>query len=248
MAGHSKWANIKHTKQAADAKRGQLFTKLTKEIIVAAKLGGGDPSANSRLRRAIQEARAMSMPKSNIERSIKKGTGDLKGVVYEEITFEGYGSGGVAVLVECLTDNRNRTVSEVRFIFQKGNGNLGEQGCVNWMFRAQFEFVFDSENNDFDQLQEVAIEAGADDLSVNGDILSVYSSVEQYESLKNAFKHFVIKKEGFVKMPSNTIRVSGEEAKKVIKLIELLEANDDVQKVFTNFEVDDEELENLFKD
>ncbi len=248
MAGHSKWANIKHTKKAVDAKKGQLFTKLTKEIIVAAKLGGGDPSANSRLRRAIEEARTMSMPKSNIERSIKKGTGDLKGVVYDEITFEGYGPCGVAFLVDCLTDNRNRTVSEVRFIFQKGNGSLGEQGCVNWMFHARAEFVFDSEKNNFDQLQEIAIEAGADDLRVDGDILSIYAPVSHYEFLKKAFKEFIVKKESFVKIPSNTVRVTGEEIKGVVHLIESLEANDDVQNVFTNFEVDDEELEYLLKD
>ena len=247
MAGHSKWANIKHRKGAQDAVRGKIFTKLNREIMVAARMGGGDVDSNPRLRQAIAKARSANMPMQNIERAIKKGTGDLEGVSYEEITYEGYGPAGVAVLVETLTDNRNRTVSEVRSAFTKNNGNLGEAGCVSWIFQMSSYFVFSMEGIDGDHLVEVALEAGADDINEEGSEYEVTGPPENFDAIKTAFEEaelaFLV---GEVTMlPQNVIKLDDKQAVQTLKLVEALEDSDDVQKVFANFDIPDSVMENL---
>ncbi len=247
MAGHSKWANIKHRKGAQDAVRGKIFTKLNREIMVAAKIGGGDPEANPRLRQAIAKGRSANMPMQNIERAIKKGTGDLEGVSYEEITYEGYGPAGVAVLVETLTDNRNRTVSDVRSAFTKNNGNLGEAGCVSWIFQMNSYFVFLKEGIDGDHLVEVALEAGAEDINEEGFDYEVTGPPENFEDLKTAFEDAGLAFQvGEVTMlPQNVIKLDDKQAVQTLKLVEALEDSDDVQKVFANFDIPDDVMENL---
>jgi YebC/PmpR family DNA-binding regulatory protein len=247
MAGHSKWANIKRRKGAQDAARGKVFTKLNKEIIVAAKLGGGDPDANARLRTAIAKARAANMPMQNIERAIKKGTGDLEGVSYEEITYEGYGPNGVAVMIEVLTDNRKRAVAEVRHLFSKYNGNLGENGCVAWIFTNTAYFSFNAGDVDLDQLMDVALEAGAEDIKEEGDDIEVTGPPEAFEELKTAFDEaeLVYSSADVTLIPSNTIALEGKQAEQTIKLLEALEDNDDVQRVSANFDISEEVMESL---
>lgn len=247
MAGHSKWANIKHKKGAADAKRSKQFTKLAKEVTVAAKLGGGDPDANPRLRRAIAAARAVSVPKDNIERAIKRGTGDLEGVNYEEVTFEGYGPNGVAVLVDCLTDNRNRTVSNIRFAFNKGNGSMGEMGCVNWMFEDRGVITFHLETKNSEELQEQLIEAGVEDIEEDEEFLTAYTSKEDFDSIRENLENQSLgfERAEISKIPKNTVEVVGDDAKDIIKLIDLLEEDDDVQNVYANFDISDAELEKI---
>ena len=247
MAGHSKWANIKHRKGAQDAVRGKIFTKLNREIMVAAKMGGGDVEANPRLRQAIAKARSANMPMQNIERAIKKGTGDLEGVNYEEILYEGYGPAGVAVLVETLTDNRNRTVSDVRSAFTKNNGNLGEAGCVSWIFQMSAYFVFSKEEIDGDQLVEVALEAGAEDINEEGSEYEVTGPPEKFDALKDAFTDAGLQFQvGEVTMlPQNVIELDNKQAEQTLRLVEALEDSDDVQKVFANFDIPDDVMENL---
>ncbi len=244
MAGHSKWANIKHTKGAADAKRGKVFTKLAKEITVAAKLGGGDVETNPRLRRAVQAAKDVSMPKDNISRAIKRGTGEIEGLTYEEITYEGYGAGGAAILVDCLTDNKTRTVADVRFAFNKANGNMGEMGCVNWMFELKGELIFSKKNLDSEKLQEIAIDAGADDILEDEEVLTIYTSQETFDAVKEAVvsNGFRPQSASVTKVPQNTVQVEGENIKHVLKLMELLDDLDDVQNVYSNFEMDEDEM------
>ena len=247
MAGHSKWANIKRRKGAQDAVRGKIFTKLNREIMVAAKMGGGDSEANPRLRLAINKARSANMPMQNIERAIKKGTGDLEGVSYEEITYEGYGPAGVAVLVETLTDNRNRTVSDVRSAFTKNNGNLGEAGCVSWIFHMNSYFVFNKDSVDGDELVEIALEAGAEDINEEASDYEVTGSPEKFETLKSAFEEAGLSYQvGEVTMlPQNVIKLDDKQALQTLKLVEALEDSDDVQKVFANFDIPDDVMENL---
>jgi len=247
MAGHSKWANIKHRKGAQDAVRGKIFTKLNREIMVSAKMGGGDPEANPRLRQAIAKARAANMPMQNVERAIKKGTGGLEGVSYEEITYEGYGPAGVAVLVEVLTDNRNRTVSDVRSAFTKNNGNLGEAGCVSWIFNMNSYFVFTKDGIDGDNLVEVALEAGAEDIIEEGSDYEVTGPPESFEALKTAFQEAGLDFQvGEVTMlPQNVIKLDDKQAEQTLRLVEALEDSDDVQKVFANFDISDDVMENL---
>ena len=247
MAGHSKWANIKRRKGAQDVVRGKIFTKLNREIMVAAKIGGGDPEANPRLRQAIAKARSANMPMQNIERAIKKGTGDLEGVSYEEIIYEGYGPAGVAVLVETLTDNRNRTVSDVRSAFTKNNGNLGEAGCVSWIFQMNSYFVFPKEAIDGDHLVEVALEAGAEDINEEEFEYEVIGPPENFEALKSAFEDAGLAfQDGEVTMlPQNVIKLDDKQAVQTLKLVEALEDSDDVQKVFANFDIPDDVMENL---
>jgi len=242
MAGHSKWANIKHRKGAQDAKRGKIFTKLIKEITVAAKIGGGDLSANPRLRLAVDRAKQANMPKDNIERAIKKGTGDLDGVTYEEGTFEGYGPGGVAVIVEFLTDNRTRTVAEVRHIFNKHNGNLGVSGSVAFMFDRKGLVSF-PEEADFDRIFEVALEAGAEDVRQDGGI-EVITDPADFETVRNALEEAGLSftTAEITMLPQTTTTVEGKQAEQLMKLIEKLEDNDDVQNVYTNFDMSDEEM------
>lgn len=247
MSGHSKWANIKRRKGAQDAVRGKIFTKLNREIMVAAKMGGGDPEANPRLRQAIAKARSANMPMQNIDRAIKKGTGDLEGVHYEEVTYEGYGPAGVAILVETLTDNRNRTVSDVRSAFTKNNGNLGESGCVSWIFQMSSYFVFHKEGIDGDHLVEVALEAGAEDINEDGSDYEVIGPPESFDALKGAFTESGLQFQvGEVTMlPQNVIKLGDKQAVQTLRLVEALEDSDDVQRVFANFDIPDDVMENL---
>lgn len=246
MSGHSKWANIKHRKGAADAKRGKVFTKLIKEITVAARMGGGDPAANPRLRTAIAAAKAVNMPKDNVERGIKKGTGELEGVNYEEILYEGYGPGGVAVLVECMTDNRNRTVADVRMIFSKANGNLGESGCVAYMFDRKGSILFDKEEVDEEKLMEIALEAGADDVVDDGSVFQVLTAPEDFEAVREALETegLAFIEANLAMIPQNVIEVTDEKtAGQLLRLLDNLEDNEDVQNVHANFDISDEIME-----
>lgn len=246
MAGHSKWANIKHRKGAVDAKRGKVFTKLIKEITVAARLGGGDPAANPRLRSAIASAKSVNMPKDNVERGIKKGTGELEGVNYEEILYEGYGPGGVAVLVECMTDNRNRTVAEIRSFFSKAGGNMGESGCVAWMFDKKGSILVDKENVEEEKLMDLAIEAGAEDVVDDGNVFQVMTAPEDFDAVRESLEgEEVAFIEASVSMiPKNEIEVPDEKtATQLMRLLDNLEDCDDVQNVHANFDISDEIME-----
>lgn len=243
MAGHSKWANIKHRKGAQDAKRGKIFTKLIKEITVAAKIGGADLDSNSRLRLAVDKGKQANMPKDNIDRAIKKGTGDLDGVVYEEGLFEGYGPGGVAVIVEFMTDNRTRTVADVRHIFTKHNGNLGVSGSVAFMFDRKGLLSF-SRNNDFDTIFEAALEAGAEDVKDEDDVFEVITDpidfIEVREALVAAGLNFETAE--ITMIPQTVTALEGKHAEQMLKLMDKLEDNDDVQNVYANFDISEEEI------
>ena len=242
MSGHSKWSTIKHKKGAQDAKRGKIFTKLIKEITVAARMGGGDPNSNPRLRTAIQAAKDENMPKDNLERAIKKGTGELEGQNYEEIIYEGYGPGGAAVLIESLTDNKNRTVAEIRHIFSKNSGNLGENGCVGWMFEKKGYIVTEKAAVDEDMLMEVAIEAGAEDVREDGPNFEIITEPGDFEQVKEAVDKASIPyiDAEVTMLPQSTTGLEGKEAEKMIKLMEMLDDCDDVQKVYTNADIPDE--------
>ncbi len=247
MAGHSKWANIKFRKERQDAKKGKIFTKLIKEITVAARVGGGDPDTNPRLRQAVQAAKQQNMPSKNIDNAIKKGTGELEGVVYEEVNYEGYGPGGVALFIECMTDNRNRTVGEIRHILTKHGGNLGESGCVDWMFTRKGVIRVKRENYDEETLLLSAIEAGAEDLVSEGDVYEIYTAFEDLYSVRTALEEqgIVVESSETTRVPQNTIHVEGKSAEQLIRLIEALEDNDDVQNVYANYDIDEKELESL---
>ncbi len=248
MSGHSKWSTIKHKKAAQDAKRGKIFTKLIKEITVAARLGGGDPAANPRLRAAIDAAKAQNMPKNNIERAVKKGTGELEGVSYEEVTYEGYGPGGVAVLVETITDNRQRTVAEVRHIFAKRGGSMGEPGSVAWIFEKKGLIVIEKSKVDEDTLMDAALEAGAEDIQDSGTEWEIETRPENLEKVKKALEDAGIEilSAEVSMVPSNTIDIQDEkQAEQLMKLMNALEDNDDVQHVYANFDIPDELLEKV---
>jgi len=247
MSGHSKWSSIKHKKGAADAKRGRIFTKLIKEITVAARMGGGDPDGNPRLRSAILAAKAENMPKDNIERAIKKGTGELEGVSYEEILYEGYGPGGVAMLVECLTDNKNRTVAEVKYIFDRHGGSLGSPGCVSWIFENKGVFAFDGAGITEEKLMEIALEAGAEDVNENDGEYEVITSPMDFEAVKKAFddKKMKYKHAELTKLPKNTVKLEGKKAEQMLHLMEAFEESDDVNHVYANFDIPDEVMEAL---
>ncbi|GFE57865.1 YebC/PmpR family DNA-binding transcriptional regulator [Geobacter sp. AOG1] len=246
MSGHNKWSTIKHKKGAADAKRGKIFTKLIKEISVAAKLGGGDPNGNPRLRTAVDKAKAENMPKDNIERAIKKGTGGMEGVIYEEIVYEGYGPGGVAVLVEVLTDNRNRSVSDIRSIFTKCNGNMGEAGCVSWLFDKKGLIVFPKQT-DFDKLFEVALEAGADDVADEEEQYEVLTDPTTFIEVREALEKAGFKYESAetTMIPQTMVKLDGKNAENMLKMMDRLEDNDDVQNVYANFDISAEEMEKM---
>ena len=246
MSGHNKWSTIKHKKGAADAKRGKVFTKLIKEITVAAKIGGGDPDGNPRLRTAMDKAKAENMPKDNIERAIKKGTGDMDGVNYEETTYEGYGPGGVAVLVEVMTDNRNRTVSDVRSIFSKCNGNMGEAGCVSWIFDKKGLIVFPGDV-DFDTLFEAALEAGADDVSDEDGQIEVVTDPGAFIEVRDALEKAGFKPDSaeVTMIPQTMVKLEGKQAESMLRLMERLEDNDDVQNAYANFDISEEEMEKM---
>ncbi|MEI7589900.1 MAG: YebC/PmpR family DNA-binding transcriptional regulator [Deltaproteobacteria bacterium] len=248
MSGHSKWSTIKHKKGAIDAKRGKIFTKLAKEITVAAKHGGGDQEMNARLRQAVLAAKAENMPKDNIDRAVKKGTGELDGGVnYEEIVYEGYGPGGVAVLIEVMTDNRNRTVAEIRHILSKHGGNLGENGCVGWLFTQKGVIVIDKSAVSEDTLMELALEAGADDVTQDGDVFEVVCEPAIFEAVHKAIEGKKIKVEQahITMVPQNTVALDEEKAEQMLKLMDKMEDNDDVQNVHANFDIDDKLMEKL---
>jgi YebC/PmpR family DNA-binding regulatory protein len=244
MAGHSKWKQIKHYKAAADAKRGAMFTKLIREITVAAKTGGGDPAGNPRLRTAIEAARAASMPKENIERAIKKGTGELEGVDYQEITYEGYGPGGVALLIHALTDNPTRTVAEVRHKLSRGGGNLGATNSVAWMFERKGQIYIDAGRYDEDATLEAALEAGAEDLKREGDQFIVTTDPAALHAVKGTLeaKGITVQEAEIAMIPKTTVHVEGKTAESLLKLMDELEDLDDVQKVDANFDIDLAEL------
>ena len=245
MSGHSKWSSIKHKKGALDAKRGKIFTRLIREITVAAREGGGDPNMNPRLRKAISDGKAANMPNDNIERGIKRGTGELEGVDYEEITYEAYGPGGVAVLIETMTDNRNRTVAELRHLLSKNNGNLGESGSVAWMFDRKGYIVVSKEAKSEDELFDIAIEAGAEDLKDDDSNFEIFTAQENFESVRDAIKDAGVETQvAQVSMiPQNLIKLEGNEGQQMLKLYDAIDDHDDVQNVYSNFDIDESELE-----
>ena len=247
MSGHSKWSTIKRKKGAADAKRGKLFTKLIKEISVAAKMGGGDPEGNARLRTAIATAKTENMPKENIERAIKKGTGELEGVNYEELTYEGYGPGGVAIMVEVLTDNKNRTIADIRNSFSKHNGNLGESGCVSWMFTLKGLILFDQDKVDEERLIEAVLDVGAEDVRERDREFEVITDPAQFEDVKRAAQDAGLEYSfaEVTMIPQSTVRLLGKEAEQMLRLMERLEDSDDIQRVYANFDIPDEVMERL---
>ena len=244
MSGHSKWATIKHKKAALDAKRGKTFTRLIKEIMIAAR-SGGDPGMNPRLRTAVAAAKGVSMPADNIKKAIMRGTGELEGGQIDEITFEGYGPGGAAVLVNVATDNRNRTVSEIRHMFAKNGGNLGEQGSVSWMFERKSQIIIDKEKTSEDQLMAIVLDAGADDIRDDGDTWDVVSRPEAHEAVLDAIHKAGITTESaeVAMVPKNLMKLEGKNAQAMLRLSETLEEHDDVQNVYSNFDVDAKELE-----
>jgi YebC/PmpR family DNA-binding regulatory protein len=246
MSGHSKWATIKHKKGALDAKRGKIFTRLIKEITIAAKTGG-DPEKNPRLRTAVAAAKAENMPSDNIKRAIQRGTGELPGVSYEEITFEGYGPGGVAILVEVTTDNRNRTVSEIRHGFGKNNGNMGEAGSVAWMFSKKGYIVVPKSAAKEDDLLNIVLDSGGEDLRSDDENFEIYTDPGAYESVLEAIKKAGIKPtvNEVSMVPQNYIKLEGAQVNQMIRLIEALEENDDVQNVYSNFDFDEKQLEEI---
>ena len=248
MSGHSKWHSIRHKKGATDAKRGKIFSRINKELMVAARMGGGDPSANPRLRQAIATAKAENMHKDNIERAIKKGTGELEGVNYEEHVYEGYAPGGVALLIEVMTDNKNRAAADIRYVFNKRGGSLGEAGCVAWMFDKKGLIVFEQELVDEDEVLEVALEAGADDVITTEDQYEVHTELAAFESVKQAFddQELQYTMAEITMMPQNTVKVDDEaQAAQVLKLMDAIEDADDVQKVYANFDIPDEILQRI---
>lgn len=242
MSGHSKWATIKRAKAKTDAARGSAFTKVIKEITTAAKHGGGDPAGNPRLRLAIDKAKELNMPADNIKRAIQKATGGGEGAQLEEVTYEGYGPGGVAVIVEVITDNKMRTLGEMRFIFSRNGGNLGESNCVEWMFKKKGVLHFERSKVNEDKLMSDAVDSGADDIATEESIITVETTPEKFESIRDG-----LKKKGWeplsaeiTMVPSNTVKLAGEDAHKILKLVNALEDNEDVQKVHANFDIPDE--------
>ncbi len=249
MAGHNKWSSIKHKKAAADAKRGKIFTRYIREITVAARMGGADPDANPRLRAAITAAKGVNMPRDNIDRAIQRGAGGDEGANIEEIRYEGYGQGGVAILVDCMTDNRNRTVSDVRYAFNKGGGSMGESGCVAWMFQQKGQLVYETAGLDSDALMEAALEAGAEDIveSEDGQTIEVLTEPADFVGVQETLEQigFTTAMAEITWLPENTVQVEGENAEKLLRLIERLEDLDDVQNVYANFDISDEEMERI---
>ena len=242
MSGHSKWSTIKRKKGAADAKRGKMFTKLIKEITIAAREGGSDPGANPRLRLAVDNAKAANMPADNIERAIKKATGELEGVIFHELTYEGYGPSGIAVIVEVATDNKNRTVADVRHLFSKYNGSLGENGSVAWMFDRKGVITLPTQDKTEDDIMDIVLETGADDLQTEEDFFEVQTNLESFDSVRKALlaKELQVENASLQWIAKNVVKVNDEDAEKVIKLIDALEESDDVQNVFSNADFDEE--------
>lgn len=245
MSGHSKWSTIKRKKGALDAKRGKIFTKLAKEITVAAKAGGGDPTGNPRLRTAIAGAKAENMPKDNIEKAIKKGTGEIEGVTYEECSYEGYGPGGVAILIEVMTDNKNRTLPEIRAAMNKNCGNMGEAGSVAWIFDRKGMIVINAADTTEDALMEVALEAGAEDIITEEETFEVYTDQSSFEDVRQAIESAGINMESaeLTMKPQTTVKLEGKEAEQMIRLMDVLEDLDDIQNIYANFDISDDVLE-----
>ncbi len=245
MSGHSKWSTIKRKKGVADAKRGKIFTKLIKEITISAKEGGGDPGANPRLRLAIDNAKAANMPADNIERAIKKATGELEGVTYHELMYEGYGPGGVAMLIEVATDNKNRSVAEVRHLFSKYNGSMGENGSVAWMFNRKGIITLPVQNKSEDEIMDIVLEAGAEDLHTEEDFFEVQTDLESFEPVRKALvaADLQIENASLQWIAKNTVNISGEDAEKVMKIIEVMEDSDDVQNVYSNADFDEDMIQ-----
>jgi YebC/PmpR family DNA-binding regulatory protein len=245
MSGHSRWSTIKRKKSKEDDKKGRIFTKLGKEITVAARFGGGDPDGNTRLRQAVLNAKAYNMPSENIKRAIQKGTGELPGTNYEEAIYEGYGPGGVALLVSTLTDNRNRTISEIRYLFSKYAGSLGEAGCVSWMFHRKGYIVVEKGKVSEDELMELVVTAGAEDMQDDGSNYEIITSPENYEQVLKALEDNNIKLavSEIAMLPQSTIKIEGKTAQQVLKMMEALEEHDDVQNVWANFDIDESEIE-----
>jgi YebC/PmpR family DNA-binding regulatory protein len=249
MSGHSKWSSIKHKKAATDAKRGKIFTRFIRELTIAARAGGGDPESNSRLRHAIDGARAANMPSDNIKKAVQRGTGELEGVNYEELSYEGYGPGGIAILVEAMTDNKNRTVSEVRYVFNKYNGNLGEQGCVSWMFTRKGMVIVPTSAIGEDELMEIVLENGAEDMKKEGDNYEISTSTEDFDKVHQALKakNIAIESAEISKVPSTYIKLEGRQAEQMLKLYDKLEELEDVQNVWANFDIADEVIDQFNK-
>ncbi len=244
MSGHSKWHSIKHKKAATDSKRGRVFTRLIKEMTASARMGGGDPDANPRLRLAVATAKASNMPAENIKRAIMRGTGELPGVSYEDVNYEGYGPGGVAIFMRVLTDNRNRTVAEIRHVLSKNGGNLGETGCVGWMFDRKGYFVIEKSETDEEKLLEITLSAGADDLSEDGDNFEILTPPENFEAVRSALEAenlpTVVAEISMI--PQNYVKLEGKSAQTMLKLMEALEEHEDIQNVWANFDIDDSEM------
>ncbi len=247
MSGHSKWHSIRHKKAAVDAKRGKLFTRLIKEISVAARLGGGDVDSNPRLRTSVAAAKAANMPQNNIQRAIMKGTGELPGQTFETVTYEGYGPGGVAVFLEAITDNRNRTVAEIRHLFSKFEGNLAESNAVAWMFERKGYFSIEAGATDEDSLMEVVLEAGAEDMESNEDSFEIYCPFEEFDSVRTALEQagIPIQSSEPTMIPQNSVKLEGRRAERMLKLMETLEDHDDIQNAYANFDIDEKEMEAL---
>ena len=245
MSGHSKWSSIKHRKAAVDAKRGKLFSKLTKEITVAARIGGSDTQVNPRLRSAVLTARSKNVPNDNIEKAILRGTGELDGVDYEEILYEGYGPGGVAIMIDVLTDNRNRAIADIRHILSKHGGNMGEPGCVSWLFDKRGWMIIEKGSIDEDELFMIALDSGAEDMTVQEDNLEIITSPEDFEAVREAVEASgaTILEAELTMLPQSTVKSEGKEAARMLRLMEALEDSDDVQKVYANFDIDDDILE-----
>jgi YebC/PmpR family DNA-binding regulatory protein len=244
MSGHSKWHSIKHKKGAIDAKRGRMFTKVIKEITIAARIGGGDPDGNPRLRKAVADAKELNMPADNIKRAIQKGTGELEGGQLDELQYEGYGPGGVAMIVDVVTDNRNRTVSEIRHVFSKNGGNMGESGSVSWMFHKKGYIAIDKSKGDEETLMTLAIDAGADDFTSEESNYEIYTAPDAFDKVLTAVKAKNIQPETaeISMIPQNYIKVEGKTAQQVVKLMEALDEHDDVQHVYANFDIEESEL------
>ena len=247
MSGHSKWASIKHKKAATDAKRGRMFTKLIREISVAARTGGGEPDSNPRLRTAITAAKGINMPADNIKRAIKKGTGELPGAAFEEAVFEGYGPGGVALMLEVTTDNRNRTVSEIRHILSRNGGSMGENGCVSWMFNKKGYIVVPRERADEEKLMNLVLEAGADDMSEDSGNWEIFSPPKSYPQVLEAVKgaDIPVETSEISMIPQSQVRISGKSAQQMLKLMDELEDHEDIQHVYANFDIDEAEMHAL---
>ena len=247
MSGHSKWSTIKRKKEKTDAQRGRIFTKLVKEITIAAREGGGNVNVNARLRTAVLTSRAENVPQANIDRAIARGAGELEGIMYEELTYEGYGPAGVAVLIEAVTDNKNRTTPEIRHAFSKNGGNIGDTGCVAWMFDQKGLIVVNKEGQDEDEIMMIALDAGAEDIQDEGDTFDVFTSPSEFESVRSQLIENGIEplRAEISRIPQSTVAIEGQEAEQLLRLLEVLEEHDDVQNVYANFDMDDKVLEEM---